>query len=125
MCVGALDHASFRRAVFIQTDLRNASLRFAVHTDATLFVSNLARTFLGDATLVRSRLFFVDIRGAFLSDAELHGAEISLSNVSGADFSKADLGDVRFGGLCYDETTRWPESFSPPTGRRVQGLGRV
>ena len=50
-----------------------------------------------------------------LTNATLIGTDLSLSDLIGADLSAAQLDQVVLDGIRHDETTLWPDDFSPPS----------
>ena len=61
----------------------------------------------------------LDFTDTCFKGAELKGANFSGSNLTGCDFRGArlkwvDFTDAVLTGIIYDETTVWPEGFTPP-----------
>jgi uncharacterized protein YjbI with pentapeptide repeats len=90
-------------AVMIATDLSDA---FAM--EAGLGDANLSKADLSNADLTRAKL-----PGADLTEADLTGADLTQADLSGADLSGADLSAAAVTGICYDDSTTWPEGFTP------------
>lgn len=59
---------------------------------------------LRGAYLRRADLRWADLRGAYLTGADLRWADLRWANLSGADLF----------GVIWDETTVWPDGFTPP-----------
>jgi uncharacterized protein YjbI with pentapeptide repeats len=60
-----------------------------------------------------------DLRGADLTEADLiaanlRGAYLNWAILIGADLYGADLTGADLTGAKWDDTTRWPEGFTPP-----------
>ena len=81
------------------------------------------RARFSDATLDRAKLDRIvgwkgDFRGARLRNASLTEADLTDADFTGADLTGADLsGSVldgaRFDAARWDDTTRWPDGFTP------------
>ena len=118
-------------------DLRGANLRFADLTGAYLRdvrydystiwpedVRDVLRVWRGDKYLFRADLHRADLRDAILSGADLRFADLTNANLRGADLNGADLTrayltDADLTGailddIIYDDSTIWPEGFTPP-----------
>jgi hypothetical protein len=125
-----LQGASLREANLQEADLSLANLQ-----EADLYVTNLLGAFLVKANLQGAifvaanlqgaRLGLADLQEADLYGANLHGAELLGANLGGAKLIGAKLQGANFRsakGLTpiqvaqaiWDETTKWPEGFSPP-----------
>jgi uncharacterized protein YjbI with pentapeptide repeats len=76
---------------------------------------NLAGANLAGADLTGANLRGVNLRGADLTAVWLLGVDLTGVDLRGADLTGADLRDVK-----YDETTRWPDGFTPPAGKGVR-----
>ena len=114
-------------AFFYKTNLQGASL----------WGANLQGAFLREANLQGAKLWFANLQGAVFEYANLQGAHLIATNLQGADLEEANLrgADLRgpegrnlgakgltaeqVAGAFWDETTKWPEGFSPPAPRRL------
>lgn len=72
------------------------------------------------ASLVGARLNGTFLHSANLSDtllvgSELFSADLTDANLTGADLSSAVLDRAVLHRIHYDEFTRWPAGFAPPT----------
>jgi hypothetical protein len=86
-------------------DLRGAQLD-GYDVPRTCFVgSNLAGATLADA----------DLRKASMSNTILRGANLAGADLSGADLNAADLEGAVLTGVVFDNETKWPPGFRPPT----------
>jgi len=72
------------------------------------------RALSGEKNLAGANLAGADLTGADLTGAKLRYADLPRADLTGADLTGADLRDVK-----YDETTRWPDGFTPPAGKGV------
>lgn len=90
--------ANFKGAELESANLNRAVLRYALLTDADLRDANLSLTDLGDA---------------LLGGAQMRGAELYKTDLRGADLRGADLTGVDLSFACHDDTTDWPEGFTP------------
>ena len=70
---------------------------------------------LRSAVLNGATIRAANLSGAILRGASLIGTDLSLSDLVGADLSEAQLDQVVLDGIRHDETTRWPDDFSPPS----------
>ena len=116
-------------AVLAHADLEGAGLSLADLTGADLEYADLKGAFLEGANLDDALLTWADLTGAHLKGAHLKGANLSGPDLSGeglggadltgadltlADLTLADLEEADLTGVCYDQTTTWPEGFTPP-----------
>ena len=67
-----------------------------------------------------ANLKFARLNDADLTGAKLVGADLTHTQFSGADLTGADLTDTELDtyfldSVCFDDETRWPKSFSPPS----------
>ena len=92
-----------------RVDLRNAELDGITIQGACFAHSNLAGASLAGATLVGATLSDTNLRDADLTRADLSGADLR-----GADLTGARLRDARLHGVVADDTTVWPQGFTPP-----------
>lgn len=93
--------------------------------------ADLRRADMRHMELGGGRFAGADMRGAVLRNAllpmasfsdhtagaDLSGAVLDGANLQGADLSQAILADVSMEGVCWDESTRWPVGFEPPSSR--------
>jgi len=56
-----------------------------------------------------------DARGAILKGASLISVDLSLADLVGTDLSGAQLDGTALDGIRHDESTIWPDGFTPPT----------
>jgi len=101
-------------------DFENANLSGTNLDFVRLAGARLSRADLTGASLFSANLTRADLRGAKLRGADLSSASLFHANLIGADLTGAKLVDIP--GLipargvnyaCYDDTTRWPDRFSP------------
>ncbi|WP_328388512.1 pentapeptide repeat-containing protein [Nocardia sp. NBC_00416] len=134
-----LDDANLTEVQLFDTDLTEATLYRANLTRARLDRANLTGALLSGANLTRATLFEADLTGAQLPDADLTGAQLPDANLTGARLDDANLtGATLFGAdltgaildgadltgaildgadlteIAYDDSTVWPEGFTPP-----------
>jgi uncharacterized protein YjbI with pentapeptide repeats len=138
----SLRGATLRDARFWECDLVGADLRGAnlslSFLPTEMSGANLAGSEIVGADLEGTDLFEADLSGANLSEADLRGAKLIGANLSGANLRGADLtgaflsgANLRgadLDGATWDDSTRWPEGFSPPSvevvSREARSLGR-
>ncbi len=89
-------------------------------TGANLAGAYLYKADLYGANLTGANLYGANLAGARLYEARLYGAKLSRANLykadlSGANLYEANLTEARLYGATWDETTVWPEGFTPPT----------
>jgi uncharacterized protein YjbI with pentapeptide repeats len=135
-----LEKANLQGADLILANLQGADLEKANLQGAFLREANLQGTYLEGANLQGASLFLANLQGANLWGDNLQGADLGGANLQGAVLMGANLrgADLRgpktlegftWGakGLAseqvedayWDETTKWPEGFSPPAPERL------
>lgn len=102
-----------KRARLVNADLRSASMPCCQGSDA-----NFSGAILTDADLASSTFRRTKFVGADLSRAILTG-----SDLRGADFTGANLDGLILKGGEFDEATRWPTGYLPPSGVSWKGAG--
>jgi uncharacterized protein YjbI with pentapeptide repeats len=96
-------------------NLGGANLNRIYLIRADLTGANLSGTRLIDATLVDANL-----NGADLSHATLPEATLIRANLSGANLSHVlRWKPAQLSAAYWDEHTRWPEGYNPPTPQRL------
>jgi uncharacterized protein YjbI with pentapeptide repeats len=115
-----LKEADLRRANLIRAnlsgaDLRTANLREADLSGAVLRTANLREAILSGAVLVGANLRGADLRGADLVGASLNGADLREATLKGANLAGAFLIGADLGHAKYNDDTRWPDGFTPPS----------
>ncbi len=120
-----LDRAKLFRADLSGADLSGATLASANLAEAKLTGSaliranlcraNLTRANLNSADLTEARLFQAKLVGAHLTGATLSGATLSGANLTGANLTRAALTGADLIGTTFDESTQWPDGFTPPS----------
>ena len=110
-----LENCSLSRAVYDNTTrwpegLRPPSLAGANLGDSSLTGANLSAANLRGASLWLARLENANLRNADLREASLRGAWLM-----GADLRGAKLEGCSLSRTIYDNATRWPEGFNPPS----------
>jgi uncharacterized protein YjbI with pentapeptide repeats len=121
-----LSGTTLERASLVGADLAGANMSFARLTgadlgDADLRRANLNRANLTDAFLLSANLTRADLTEAYLDGTVLEDADLTDADLTGADLGLADLRgeggllrDTNLTGVCYDDTTTWPDGFTPP-----------
>lgn len=105
-----LEGADFEQARLGEAFLFTTNLASATLDGADLRDADLTLTVLRDATLRNTRLGRANF---YLADVEK--ADFSLADLRGADLSSATgLGSALLDSTCYDDKTRWPNTFDPP-----------
>lgn len=125
---------------FTDSDMSNSNLDNVVLQEAKLVSSNLTgsslyRANLRSADLAHARLTGADLISASLKSARLEAVEFKNANLSyadlsesdlpGANFEGADLTGAKFENICYDDTTVWPENFTPPPSTESRQCHRL
>ncbi|MCB9763207.1 MAG: pentapeptide repeat-containing protein [Alphaproteobacteria bacterium] len=116
-----LSHASLRDADLYGVDLSGANL-----SGADLSGAELSRTCLGGAELSN-----VDLRGANLSNADLFGTRqwdyspypslLRTRNTRNGYYAHHTTNSTLFSGVVWDQNTRWPRGFVPPSSAHPRG----
>jgi uncharacterized protein YjbI with pentapeptide repeats len=131
--------ASLHEALVVDGDLRGVSLVNADLTNADLFGVNLCNAKLYGAKLQGANLSnatltgvdFASLEGTWVPQAGAPDVGSSVQgqvNLSSADLAGADLtgatnlGEAKLYNIYYDETTKWPEGFQPPSSRSTRCL---
>ncbi|TFC67787.1 pentapeptide repeat-containing protein [Cryobacterium sp. TMT2-4] len=123
-----LTSSNFRKAQFNLTSARNlnrglesyskndfsgAQFLGSDFTGSDLSQSDFTAAFF-DGTVMRE----VNLRGAIFAGALVRDVDLTGSNLDDVDFSTVDFqGVVQLTGVCWTETTRWPEGSELPPGK--------
>ena len=99
-----------------------SSLSEADLSGADLSGADLSGANLSGANLSGADLSGANLSGANLSGANLSGANLSGANLSGTDLSGADLSGADIKGPYCDESTIWPEGYTPPVDSKLPDL---
>jgi uncharacterized protein YjbI with pentapeptide repeats len=113
------------QAQFVEADLAKADLRFVLLSGAQLRAADLREARLTQTTLNGTGFIDAQLSHASIDKAFARNASFAGSNLSGADFTGTSLQGADFSGavgldqadlstVCWDESTRWPEGFTPP-----------
>jgi hypothetical protein len=97
-----------------RVDLRNAELHGLAIPNVCFAHSNLEGAQLLGAALGGATLSGAILRNADLTGADLRGADLKGADLTGADLSGARLQGAELHGVIADNTTVWPEGFTPP-----------
>ena len=105
-----------------RVDLRDAELDGLDIPQVYFAHSNLEGAHLVGAKLAGATLSDTVLRKTDLSDADLRGADLARADLSGAvllgaDLTNAKLRDANLIGVMADNTTTWPQGFTPPPPR--------
>jgi hypothetical protein len=126
-----LERANLQTTILAGADLTHANLSGALMasanlSDAVLERANLEMADLREATLPQARLPCADaaladlsganLEGANLRDADLTGADLRGADLRGADLTGCRLGRTHIDGVRWNDATRWPAGFAPPSG---------
>jgi uncharacterized protein YjbI with pentapeptide repeats len=129
--------ANLKGAVLTGANLQEAFLKEAILQGAHLEGANLQGAYLGGADLREAALLDANLQGAGLRGANLQGASLREANLQEADIGGAKLQGAdlqgqkgynegtkglttaQVAGAYWDETTKWPEGFTPPAPRRL------
>jgi len=104
-----LEGANLIGAILDESNLQMARLSGADLTGANLEESNLQRAQLYKAILNSARLEGADLKGAGLKETNLQGADLQFAR---------GLTTKQVAQAFWDDTTKWPEDFSPPAPRK-------
>lgn len=113
-----LTGSDFARADLTGANLSASDLAGSNFARAALHGTNLTRTILRGAYFGPERIpdaadqLGADLSNADLSDADLTGADLGHANLTGANLDHANITNV-----FYDQTTTWPQGFTPPPSR--------
>ena len=107
--------ANLAGANLAEANLAGAYLAGAYLAGADLAGANLAGANLAEADLFGAHLFGAHLAGANLAGADLFGAHLFGADLAGADLFGADLFGAHLFGAHWDEYTRWPAGFTPPS----------
>ena len=112
-------------------DLRGADLAQISMVGAALKGANLAGVRLSESALARADLREADLSGLDswrldLTDADLRGADLTEAKLwharlDGADLRGADLTELDMRWSQHNESTRWPDGFTPLPSRERSG----
>ena len=122
-----LNSANLKGADLMLSDLTGANINFAQFDETTKWPDeflDFVRAYKGAKDLFRANLKGANLSGMGLSDcflaganlvgANLRDANLLESNLTGADLTGADLTGAELEGVIYDNSTIWPEGFTPP-----------
>ena len=116
-------HAELRDAYLVEADLRGSELNEADLSGANLsradlFGASLRGVRMRGSELVETSLVGANLANADLVDAGLGGADLTFCNLTGANLTGAHLDGAHLKNMIYDESTVWPEGFTPPPPRK-------
>lgn len=103
-----LSEANLAKANLIGADLSKANLDRADLSGAILNGANLSQAHLSQANLS-----YADLNWADLRQADLRQVDLSYANLGWANFKEADLSQAILTGALYNNSTGWPDDFSP------------
>ena len=99
----------------MRLDLSDAEI-----VDGKLNGANMEGINLSDAFFKNTKMVGCNLRGADLRRTQFDYCTLSESDLTGADLTGAQLespfqgGSTKLGAIVYDESTIWPEGFTPP-----------
>ena len=102
-----------------EAQLLRAKLRGADLREADLEIAELSGAHLTGAKLQGANLIHAELNRADLRDAKLQGSNLSHAKLFGANLTGADLSGANLTYIYYDDSTRWPEGFTPPPSRHL------
>jgi uncharacterized protein YjbI with pentapeptide repeats len=109
-----LEGSNFSGVDFGHTNLSGANLGRMHLIGANLESANLTGATLTDATLVDANL-----NGANISQSKFSACTIIRANLNGANLSgMTSWRAAQFGVAYWDESTIWPEGYTPPSPKR-------
>jgi uncharacterized protein YjbI with pentapeptide repeats len=114
-----LDAADLSEADLAGADLRSASLEGIIACGANFERTNLVAVIAKEANFSNARMSgcrFIsgDFQDSVFVNADLTGADLDYANLCGCDFRGAKLVGASFDQCTVDETTIWPDGFTPP-----------
>ena len=121
-----LRDTNLQRVLLNKSNLAEAHLERAHLDNARLAGADLRKAHLDHAYLPGAVMVEALLQGANLSETDLRAANLTAARVDGntrlvnthlegTNLRWVKLHRTRHGGLSYDATTEWPESFSPET----------
>jgi uncharacterized protein YjbI with pentapeptide repeats len=113
--------ANLRAADLNEADLFGANLQEADLTGAHLCQTDMPGANLYRANLSRAQLTGADLFGANLQEADVRGAHLDQAQLTDANLQGTDLTATTLEGIQYNEQTRWPEQFVPPSAGEEKG----
>jgi hypothetical protein len=127
LAFAVLRKANLQRVLLQRSNLQLSFLIGADLQGARLSSANLQGAILGEANIQEADLSYANLRGANLRYSNLKGAKLLATKLEGAMLGEADLRMVDLRSIkgapeqvetaICDETTQWPEGFSPPPRR--------
>jgi uncharacterized protein YjbI with pentapeptide repeats len=108
--------ANLKGAYLEKTNLQRAKITSADLTSAWMHDANLERASFLFSKLEDTQLQGANLKGARFYDAKLIRTRLQRADLRGADLSGAELTELRMDDALYDESTKWPDGFSPPDG---------
>ncbi|MEV6333484.1 pentapeptide repeat-containing protein [Nocardia vinacea] len=105
-----LTDANMSRANLTYADLSGANL-----TDANLTGACLTHANLTGANLAGASLTHANLAGANMTEAKLIFAKLTDADLFDANLTGANMSGVNMTGIRYNEHTRWPGGFTPPS----------
>ena len=97
---------------------RDLSSQYIAYNDFTAAIftgANLSGAVLSGSTLVNANFTGANLSGAALDGTDLSGATLVCTDLRGADLSGAKIGRASIRSIIYDQTTKWPEGYAPPS----------
>jgi uncharacterized protein YjbI with pentapeptide repeats len=101
--------ATFNKAVLRGALFLNSYLPKTDFSGADLTDAQFQSASLGESLFNRARLSEANLRRAKLTNSDFSGADLR-----GADFAGADIAEILLADAIHDETTVWPDGFTPP-----------
>ncbi|GAB2515025.1 pentapeptide repeat-containing protein [Nocardia heshunensis] len=118
-----LQHATLSEANLVSANLNGASAKEATFKDARMIKVSACSADLDDADMSGARLCRadfhdsslagVDLTGADLTGADLTSANLIAANLTGTNLTGVDLSMTGLLGITFDETTVWPDGYTP------------
>ena len=114
-----LGYTYMANANLADADLFEVTLVRAWLIEANLTHTTMDNADLSDAILLQADLTDANLEEANLTGAILQGANMSGANLSGANLTGADLTGANLTDIYYQQSTTWPEGFTPPPSQPV------
>ncbi|MEW6659925.1 MAG: pentapeptide repeat-containing protein [Thermodesulfobacteriota bacterium] len=108
-------NANLEGAHLLETDLQKAFLLGCNLRESVLDRADLRKAYLVNTILQGSLLINANFQEATLDGVDLQGAHFNGAKLNGSDLKGAiGITPEQVANAIWDETTKWPEGFSPP-----------
>lgn len=128
---GSFERATLKRVKLIGCQLAGVSFVRANVADASMQKTNVSGCAFTYAKMRGTRLAEADCRNARFEGADMRSVWLARSDLRGADFRGVNMTSSTFGGVTFDETTRFDgatvsvEGFDPPLLAQARAQGAI